>query len=122
VAACVNQRPDLYCCGLAQVWALCGARARRRPPQPMRRPAPLLASFEAVEPPLCTSPPTPNTTPTRPGQVGVMDMLRFHKFTIGHAWITGEGALPRQRSPAAQRAAQAPGLRTAAGARAARGA
>ncbi|GBP70895.1 Prolyl endopeptidase [Eumeta japonica] len=57
VAACINQRPDLYGAAIVQ-------RMRRQ--QQTKR--------QFVR------------------QVGVLDMLRFQRFTIGHAWVSDYGS------------------------------
>ena len=90
VAACANQRPDLYAAGKAGLGR--GGKGGRFKGTCARR--------NSADPPAAPhSPPPPPHTHTRTfpltfpvlAQVGVMDMLRFHRFTIGHAWQTDYG-------------------------------
>ncbi|CAG9117844.1 unnamed protein product [Plutella xylostella] len=68
VAACINQRPDLYGAAIVQGGSngglLVAACINQRPD---------LYGAAIV-------------------QVGVLDMLRFQKFTIGHAWVSDYGS------------------------------
>ena len=78
VAACANQRPDLFAAVLAQV---------SRPETACREVAGLKLHVEAAGRTHCNCIVQNNRmhcTDLRPMtvQVGVMDMLRFHKFTI----------------------------------------
>jgi prolyl oligopeptidase len=82
VGACVNQAPELFACAGKSEWRNVCIGLRN---VCLYIPIPIINMWGVLFL-------LPRTHTLTVAAVGVMDMLRFHKFTIGYAWVSDFGS------------------------------